>query len=187
MRRISFLAILASLFATSLLANPAAADHQKALLEVHAHAAQSERGYLLHGHLATSDGKPVGDASVTFYEIVELFGRREMLIGTAKTDGQGVAGYPYLPARTGTHEILVRFRGRDHVSPADSTLTFEATVAAPARSVARPALADFSDRVPYAVGAIVLAVWALIAFALFGTARGVIRARADPIGKEDSA
>ena len=153
----------------------ALADHLKAICDVHAVAnARLEKGYVLEVTLHTSDGKPVNETVVSFYEPVELFGQRELFLGTATTDGQGNASFAYLPARLGTHEIIVRSNRKDHYLGAEGRTTFDAVVAAaPYRSQPAP-LAAFSAGLPYGVGAVVLAVWLALALALFGTARGVL-------------
>jgi hypothetical protein len=166
---------------TGLLGTMASADHVRAIAEVKVeHAEKLEQGYLLAVKLRGSDGKPLNTATVRFYETVEIFGPREMLIATAITDGQGNASIPYLPAKLGQHEIVVRFPGRDHVAASVTKHTFEATVAAAPYRQATPPLAAFSANVPYGVGVVLLSVWALIAFALFGTMRGVLQGARDP-------
>ncbi len=97
-------------------------------------AARTQQGYAIAATVRASDGKPMSEVTVRFYETVELFGSREMFIASALTDGRGDASI------------------RQEPMP----------------------LSAFAAGVPYAVGLIVLAVWGLIAFALFGTARGVI-------------
>ena len=135
--------------------------------------AKLEAGYVLEAKLVMPNGKPLNEAVVRFYEPVELLGDREMLIGSAVTDGQGRASLAYLPARLGGHEIIARSAARDQLAAAEGHTTFEATVAArPYRPEHQP-LSAFSAAVPAVVGLIVLGVWGLIAFALFGTARSV--------------
>ncbi len=136
--------------------------------------AKAADGYTVSAALRKSDGTAVGAATVRFYEAVDLLGDREMLIGSAVTDGTGVASLAYLPARTGTHEIVARTSAAGKVDAAVGRLTFESSVSAPAYQETRKPLASFSDRVPYAVGVLVLGVWSVIAFALLATARGVI-------------
>lgn len=157
-------------------------------LEVRA-SERAAQGYVLSVHLAAPDGRALNEAPVRYYEIVELFGQREMLIGSSTTDGQGDGSLLYLPARVGPHEIVARSAGRAQVTRGEARVTFDAAVAAPAYRQEPPPLAAFSDRLPYGVGVVVLAVWALIAFALFGTARGVIgAARSDThVRKGDTA
>lgn len=167
----------------------ASADHVRATAEITVAGAEKlESGYLLNVRLRGSDGRPINSATVRFYENVELFGAREMLIGSALTDGQGSAFIAYLPARLGPQDIIVRFSGRDHIAAAVSRHTFDATVAAAPYRQAVPPLAAFSANVPYGVGVVVLSVWLLIAFALFGTVRGVLQgARDQAIRKGDTA
>jgi hypothetical protein len=138
---------------------------------------KTERGYALQVNIVAPDGKPVADAQVKFYELVDLFGTREMLLAAATTDGRGAASYGYLPAHPGSHPLIVRFTGRDRTLTAgEGRLTLEATVSAERPAPERSGFAAFSDKVPYAAGALVLTVWGLIAFALIATARGVIGA-----------
>lgn len=150
-------------------------------------AAKAELGYIIETRVVSPDGKPVNDAVVRFYELVDFFGPREELIGTARTDGQGNASLTYLPALTGPRDIAVRFAGQGSLVPSVGTATFEATVAAPPYRSDEPALLAFTRLVPYAAGAIVLSVWGLIAFALFGTARGIAVGAAHTRAKEDTA
>lgn len=150
-------------------------------------AAKEADGYLLAVRLAAPDGKPVADAPVRFFDVVDLFGPREMLIATDTTDGRGDASYEYLPATSGTHRIVVRSAGQGPVRAAEARTTFEATVTATAPHSDRAPFASFSDRVPYAVGALVLGVWGLIAFALLATARGVMAGARSTRRKEGTA
>ena len=145
--------------------------------------AKAVDGYALGAMVRTKDGAPAGAATVRFYEIVDLFGQREMYIGTATTDGTGNASLAYLPARIGAHQIVARTVAGGKVDAAVGRSTFESSVAAPAYAAPRRPLASFSDRVPYVVGLVVLAVWSLIAFALLATARGVIGGARSSIGK----
>jgi hypothetical protein len=144
-----------------------------------ARAAKPELGYTLSVRITSPAGRPVNDATIRFYELVDFFGQREELIGSATTDGQGLSTITYLPATKGTHTIVARFAGQGALVPSLGIADLDATVAAPAYKVDPPALAAFSRYVPYAAGVVVLVVWSLIAFSMLSTARGVI-ARADP-------
>lgn len=174
---------------TGALGTSASADHVRAIAEVAVAGHEKlERGYVLSVRLRGSDGRPVNSATVRFYESVELFGAREMLIASALTDGQGNAQITFLPAKLGSQEIIVRFPGREHVASAVARHTFDATVAAAPYRQPTPPLAAFSAAVPYGVGVVVLAVWALIAFAFLGTVRGVLQgARQRIMTKGDTA
>lgn len=177
-RRWALLGLVVAL--TAPLGNAAQADHVRVVADVTVSpAAKVEQGYMLAVKLRTSDGRPLNEATVRFYQSVELFGDREMLIATARTDGQGNGSTTYLPARTGLQEIVMRFAGRDHVAPFEVRRAFDAAVAAAPYRAATPPLASFSAAVPYGVGVVVLSVWALIAFAFFGTALGIRRGARD--------
>lgn len=177
-----WVAVLGVVVATTVLplGNAASADHLTIIAEITVgHTEKAEQGYVLGVRMRASDGRPVNEATVRFYETVELFGKREMLIATARTDGQGVGSTTYLPARTGTREIVMRFAGRAHLAPLEVRHSFDVTVAAAPYRAATPPLASFSAAVPYGVGVVVLSVWALIAFAFFGTALGIRRGSRD--------
>ena len=135
---------------------------------------KAEQGYALAVTVVSPDGKPLADASVKFFELVDLFGQREMLLGAGTTDGRGNASYGYLPAQKGIHQIVARSARQDRVTVGEGRMTFEATVARDRTLAERSPLSLFSDRVPFAAGLVVLAVWCLIGFALLSTARGVI-------------
>jgi len=171
-----FAALLGAVALLAVAAQPAFADHVKPKIDVSAHAnVKAERGYVIDARLQTADGKAIGDATIRFYELVDFVGEREMLLGSTTTDSQGVASIAYLPALTGTRQIVARFAGCcEHIAAAEGRFTLEATIAKPAFRTERQPLAEFSDRVPYVVGVLVLAVWGLIGFALLATARGVI-------------
>jgi len=182
------LAFVLSISATLLLATAAFAGPQSTSLELTATpAAKLEQGYLLTVRMRTADGRPVNEATVTFYELVDLFGARDMRIGDLTTDGQGQGTLQYLPAQLGSHQIVARFAGRDLAAPAEARTTFEAQVAAPTYRAETVPLSAFSNAVTVAVGLIVLSVWALIAFALVSTARGVRRGARDLGPKGDLA
>lgn len=149
--------------------------------------AKPELGYVVSASVTSPAGAPVSEATVRFYDVVELLGQREELIGSGVTDGQGNVAISYLPASAGTRQIVARFAGQGELAASLGTTTFAATVTAKPYTVDRPPLADFSNAVPYGVAVIVLAVWGLIAFSLFGTARGVVATANSPRRKGDTA
>ena len=165
--------------------NPPATAARIAL--VTAPAEKTERGYTLTATVRAPSGDALADANVRFFELVDLFGTREMYVGSAVTDGRGNAAITYLPAQIGTHRLVVRTSTNGKISPGEARTTFEASISAPEAKVERPPLAAFSDRVPYAAGLIVLAVWGLIAFALLATARGVFGGARPTTRKEEPA
>lgn len=150
-------------------------------------AAKVEQGYLVSVKVTSPAGKPVGDAPIRFYDVVDLFGQREELIGSATTDGQGVAVISYLPASAGTHQIVARFPGQGSLVESVGSMSLDATVAAPTYKSDPPGFALFTRYVPYGAGVVVLAVWGLIAFSLFATARGIAAAADGKIRKGETA
>jgi hypothetical protein len=132
------------------------------------------QGYILSARLQSADGKPLNEVPVRYYEIVDLFGQREMFLGETTTDGQGDGSFIYLPAQLGPHEIVARTPGRAPATRNETRITLDAQVAAASYRTEAPPLAAFSAILPYVVGALVFSVWALLAFALFATARGVL-------------
>lgn len=148
---------------------------------------KTERGYALSTTLTGPDGNAIADATVRFYALVDLFGQREMIIGSSVTDGRGVATLDYLPAQTGTQQIVSRFSGQGKVTAGEGRMQFEATVAAPRPVAEGNPFHSFADRVPYGAALLVFAVWALIGFALIATVRGVIGAAHPSRGKEELA
>jgi hypothetical protein len=183
------------------LGNVALAHHVPALLEVRVTPnAKPQLGYVVTAHVHTADNRPVNETTVRFYEVVDFFGEREELLGSAITDGQGNASLPYQPAVTGSHQVIAHslesssFRIENdqvlydqHFGDAEGRTTFVATVIAAAYQPVTVPLADFSKVVTAVVGGVVLAVWALIAFAFFSTARGVRRGARDLGSKGDHA
>lgn len=185
-RRIG-LALVGCAIATLLLGTVALAAPQRASIDITVGpAAKAAQGYTLTVRIRTTDGKPVNEAAVRFYEPVDLFGARQMYLGSVTTDGQGGGTFVYLPAQLGSHQVIAKLAGSDLVSAAEGKTTFEATVAAPSYQTQVVPLADFSKVVTAVVGGVVLTVWALIAFAFFSTARGVRRGARD-LGKGDHA
>jgi hypothetical protein len=169
-----------SLIAMLLLATVAFAATQKSTIQLSvAAAAKPEQGYAIAVRVRTDDGRPVNEATISFYEPVDLFGAREMSLGSTTTDGQGQGTFLYLPAQLGSHQIIARFAGRDQVARAEAKTTFDADVAAAAYRPETVALSGFTQVVTVAVGVIVLSVWVVIAFALISTARGVRRGARD--------
>ena len=179
----------AALVLAALLANTSFAADGRAILFLQARAsARPELGYVLEARLVTTDNKPVNESAVVFYDVVDLFGSREMQVGAATTDGQGLAAVTYLPARAGTHRIVARSVAR----PGLGVLRQLDAVAAevlddlPALGAPEELVDAVGEHRADAGDAIVLAVWARIAFALFGTARGVMTG-ARKEGKGDTA
>lgn len=130
---------------------------------------RADRGYLVDARLVTKEGKPIANALVRFYDVVELLGPREMLIGAETTDGLGTVSMFYKPAQGGTHQIIARPANAE-LAATDGRTTFDATVVAPpAYARERLPLDRFSVNLPAAGQTILLVVWGTFAFVLIGS------------------
>ena len=132
-------------------------------------------GYVVEAQVLGKDGSAVNEVAVRFYDVVDLLGPREMLIGTEPTDGQGRATLTYMPAEAGAHTVIARYVARS--APGEARTTFQADLSA-ASTYEREhlPLADVSESLPPVAAAVLLAVWALFAFALVGAVRGIATA-----------
>ncbi len=134
-------------------------------------ARREANGYAIEARLVGKDGKGLVDIEIAFYDVLALLGPREMLIGTAKTDGFGTASIEYLPAQGGTHTVNVRPLQWDRLGATQATVTIEAARVAPATYAReRLPLDPFSSRLPSIGAVVVLAIWALFAFIVLGSA-----------------
>lgn len=132
------------------------------------------QGHLtLAASLATAEGKPLSNRSIEFFQGVSLFGAREAYLGAAITDATGTAVIAFQPAQAGRHEITARFLGDDGYARAESSGAIEVReVAPPFRSRPLP-FAGFAEWLPYALGALILAIWVVLASVFLRTAQGV--------------
>lgn len=134
-------------------------------------AKKETNGYAIEARVVGKDGKALPDTEVAFYDVVALLGPREMLIGTAKTDGFGIATVNYLPPQGGTHTINVRPVRWDVIAATQASTKIEAARVAPiAYARERLPLDPFSVRLPSIGAVVVLAVWLLFALIVLGTA-----------------
>lgn len=149
-----------------------AASAAKVLTSVSVAEARTQaNGYAIEARVVARDGKALADVEVAFYDVLPLLGPREMLIGTAKTDGFGIASLNYLPAQGGTHTINVRPTQWDRLAATQATATIAATRVAPvAYARERLPLDPFSVRLPSVGALLVLAIWGLFALIVLGTA-----------------
>ncbi|MCC7104975.1 MAG: hypothetical protein IT307_07510 [Chloroflexi bacterium] len=127
----------------------------------------------LSATLTTSAGKPLNDRAVDFYQKAELFGPRDAFIGTAETDGTGVAVLLYEPALRGRQTILARFAGATGYAAAETTVVIDVRDPAEAYEPEPLPLAGLRDRLPLIFGGIVFLVWAILFGVLISTARGI--------------
>jgi hypothetical protein len=127
----------------------------------------------LSATLTTSAGKPLNDRAVDFYQKAELFGPRDAFIGTAETDGTGVAVLLYEPALRGRQTILARFAGATGYAAAETTVVIDVRDAIDGYEPEPLPLAGLRDRLPLIFGGVVFLVWAILFGVLITTARGI--------------
>jgi hypothetical protein len=150
-------------------------DSQATTITVTTAVPQAEgQSYSVGARITTAAGKPVNGVTLTFYVMADLFGEHPMLIGKETTDGQGRATVKYVPSWKGQHDVVVKFAGSGGFAASEGKGSFVSTVAIAPHENERLPLAGFSEKVPYAVGVIVLGVWAAIVFALVSSVRAAL-------------
>ncbi len=133
-------------------------------------AARAGRGYTIAARLVAKDRADLNGIDVAFYDIRPLLGTREMLIGSATTNGSGVAQLSYLPAEPGKHEIVARPVSWDQLQATEAHASFQADAVAPAAYVREHLpLERFSAPLPYAAALVLVGVWGLFAFIVLGS------------------
>lgn len=161
------LAVAAALVAAMATVGVAGAAPEPTVVKVATAAPRTPgQGYSISAQVTTAAGKPVNSVTLSFYIAVDLFGPRQMLAGTATTDGQGRASIRYTPSWEGQHDVVVKFAGSPSFGATEGKGSFMSAVAIAPHENERLPLAGFSDRLPLAVGAVVLGVWLAIIFAL---------------------
>src|SRR3972149_4453566 len=106
------------------------------------------------------------------------FGERLMKAGDALTDATGIASLIYEPTWVGDHTVVVRFPGDPQHASTQTTFQFAATGPVPVHENARFGLEEVRSRLPFAVGAVLLAVWATLGLVVVTTVRGLRAATA---------
>ncbi|MBI4233932.1 MAG: hypothetical protein HY686_05765 [Chloroflexi bacterium] len=140
----------------------------------------SRQTFTLMTTLQDQKGSPVRKAEVRFFVDVEFAGEKgKMLVGTAKTDANGVALLDYqATVAAPTQTITAQFEGMGLYD--ESTQTVEAQeegVPPPAYPTAPIGLEGIRHWAPRALIMVILGVWATFAFILY-QAFGMSRARA---------
>ena len=133
---------------------------------------------ILSVRLLSDQDQPLSGATVTFYMITTVFGERLMKAGDALTDATGIASLIYEPTWVGDHTVVVRFPGDPQHASTQTTFQFAATGPVPVHENARFGLEEVRSRLPFAVGAVLLAVWATLGLVVVTTVRGLRAATA---------
>lgn len=123
--------------------------------------------------LRSSGGPAVRGEPVTFYVLTSVFGERLMNVGQVLTDAAGIASLVYKPTWEGEHTVVAAFGGDADYAPTRSTFQFSATGLVSVHEPAPFGLELIRQWLPLAVGAVVLAVWAVLGLIVVRTVVGI--------------
>jgi hypothetical protein len=132
-----------------------------------------QRSLTLAARLSGRTGEPVSGVPVTFYVLTTVFGERLMRVGDVLTDSTGSASLVYEPTWVGDHTVVVRFNGNDDLLPAQTSFRANAIGPAHVHENAAFGLEPVRRWLPFAIGIVVLAVWATLGFVMFRTLVGM--------------
>ncbi len=128
---------------------------------------------LITALLTGADGEPLEGYRIEFLVDVDFPGAERLVIGSKTTDATGKATIQYQPSWDGTHSLSARSqRSRTHPS-ATAEMSIEVSGAARTYVEAPRGLAPLRNRLPLAMGGVVLAVWATLAFVALRTVLGI--------------
>ncbi|HEU4759682.1 MAG TPA: hypothetical protein VFT91_06830 [Dehalococcoidia bacterium] len=179
-----FLVALLLILLGPLAAGPAAADGPGGQSEVAleglppADPAPGQESVVLSARASDGSGQPLGGLRLTFYVLTNIFGERLMTVGEALTDTTGVASLVYKPGWAGDQPVVVRFAGDQTYRPAQSTFRFAFAGPVPVHENARFGLEPVRRWLPFAIGTVVLAVWAILGLVVVRTVVGIPAAAA---------
>ena len=174
MRSLLFAAVLGALLALSspALAAPAAG---KLTLQSVAAIGQRQPTVQLTARLLGPDGKPVGSQSIEFFVKSDDFGGVQVSLGTVPTDTGGQAKLLYMPRWTGTLAFTAHLIGDGTLAAPPATSSYLAAAAVPAYHMAPAPLSALRFGVAWAVEALAVAVWVMLAAVLIRVVRGLPR------------
>jgi len=127
--------------------------------------------------LRDADGKPVGNAPITFWLDVELLGSRKAFAGSATTDATGTARIPLTP-RQQTYQVYATYTGDDTHLTIEGTavLEFPPERVTPVQIVAPPSqIQTLRTVMPRVMGIVVAILWLFFAAATTYVVRSVRR------------
>jgi len=130
-------------------------------------------GTMLSARLSAEDGRPLGGARVTFYELSTVFGERLMELGEAMTDTTGTAALVLEPAWPGEHSIIARYGGGEGLEPAQATLLLQTDAPPNMHENAEFGLEQPRKWAPFGFGLLVLAVWGVLGLVMVRVVLGI--------------
>jgi hypothetical protein len=172
----ALIALLGALLGVAILSSPVAAAAPAGTLTLQAGPAPGRpQAVQLTARLLGADGRPVGSEPVTFTIRDADFGGIQVPVGSATTNTAGLATVTYTPRWTGTLAFTAQLGGDATLSSAPATAAFAATSAVPAYHVAPAPLAGLRFGVAWAIEALTVAVWLMLAIVLISVVRGLPR------------
>lgn len=179
MRRATMSAGVLWLTASLIASVPASAQEQKStslVVGVERSAIPDLPDYV-SARLTDADGKPIGNAPITFWLDVELLGSRKAFAGSATTDATGTARIPATP-RQQTYQVRATYAGDDTHLAIEGTaiLEFPPERVTPVQIVAPPSkIQTLRTVMPRVMGIVVALLWLFFAAATVYVVRSVRR------------
>lgn len=118
--------------------------------------------YKVIATLTTADGRFVAKGSVHFVEHLEFFGPNTSDLGSATTNGTGIASVIYQPSQKGKHTIFAQFGGNDQYAASDEQFVIDATDVVPPFPNEAPPLASVGRWLSIALAILGIGFWAVL-------------------------
>jgi hypothetical protein len=123
-----------------------------------------------------SQGQPLVNVPVEFDVAVNFFGQQQVKIGTAQTDGRGMATITYQPTWDGTYDITAHFMGDANHPPVQGTRTITYSGPVPQYHPETVGLLPIRQWITPVVFAGVGLFWLILIFIGVRTLRGIFQA-----------
>jgi hypothetical protein len=121
----------------------------------------------------TATNRPLGGYELQFFIMTDVFGERPMKVGQANTDATGSAYVLYKPSWEGETKVVVRYVGGVQYATGQGTYQFNAVGPVPVHQNASFGLEQIRRIAPWVIFALVGGVWAILAFVVVRTVRGI--------------
>jgi hypothetical protein len=168
LRAIAITATIALVLGRGDRAAEAAEGPEPTVIELSVMPAQDKRGKDIEGEywvmatLTTVEGRYVAERAVEIVEPIDFFGRREASLGTAATDGTGLAAVMYLPAQAGQHQIVARFAGDAEYAASEDELLVDVAEAISPFPEEAPPLESVGTWLSVTLAILGVAFWAVL-------------------------
>lgn len=171
------MALAAAVFVAALLLPEPPAEAASTRLQVSASAGQAGT-VLVMATLTDGQGKPLESESVSLYIATNFLGGRPALIGTEKTDSDGVATFVYEPTSAGEQKLETRFTGKGPLGKAVAATVYKVASLPPAaggHGHGETPLLLIWRLVGLAAAFVTISIWAILIGTLLWVRSGVRR------------